>query len=89
MSEENSSNTVELQLDPNGVFSKLFASSNKEDVKETESFITGEEYQKLIAAFTARQQLNNPKNKLRRAIKAKEEERLPAIYKGLKKGFLN
>ena len=85
--------TVELQLNPNGVFNQIFGGAGASDVKEADSFLSNEDYNKLVKMFLDKQakekEFNEPKNKLKRAIEAKEEQRKPEVFRGLKKGFLN
>lgn len=91
-------NTIEIELPKDSLIRTLVEGENKEvgedngitEVKET---LTDEEYQTMLNGFLERlrnqQELNKPVNKLKRILEEKREQRKPAMYRGLKQGFLN
>jgi hypothetical protein len=73
------SEPIEITLPETSIFRKLIEKPIDDNVKEVDSTITDEEYNQMMKEFLERIRkqnvFNKPENKIKRILKAKEEER--------------
>jgi hypothetical protein len=70
---------IEITLPETSIFRKLIEKPIDDNVKEVDSTITDEEYNQMMKEFLERirkqNEFNKPENKIKRILKAKEDER--------------